>query len=132
MITKEYKEFIDKSPEQVIYFMIEESAAYIHHMGLKFINREIKPADVIKVQKDMEEVSERHNYLITTVKRFGVTELYEKKGDKQFSSIEYRRWYSHWDNWKKGLSNKDWAFVREKLSKGESFDELLPTTNWND
>lgn len=132
MINKEYKEFVEKASEPIIYFMIEEAAAYIHHMGLKFINKEIKPEHIIQVQKSIQEVSDRHKFLVNNAMRFGVNEIYEEKNGKSYSSLEYRRWYTHWDNWKKNLTNTQWETVRNKLAKGETFNDLLPTTKWND
>ena len=131
MLTEEYKNFVISAPEYLVYFMIDESSAYIHNMGLKFINKEIKPKDVVEVQKNINDVTEKHNFVMQTVIRFGLKTIYEEKDGKTYSSVEYRRWFAHWNNWKLGLPKKDWETVKIRLQQNQPLDELLPLKNWN-
>jgi len=133
------EKFISTCPEYNLYFFINECRAFISAMShdLREGKIDLDEEKKMLIAEDIKNVRETQEKAVEQTKRFGVdfkiVEEYDntlKKNVKKACS-EYKKWYRHWDNWKKSLSDENWDIIVTKIKKEESIEEFLPNKKWN-
>ena len=140
MKDEEYQEMIKNCSEVDLYLTIDGLGYFVWRMNHDLADGRICDNDKqrAEVDKDIQKVQKQLEETVPYCSRFGVDyELIEKENpitgrNVQVACDDYWKWYRHWDEWKKSLSDEQWDEFQSLKSKSESFDHLLPEKRWND
>lgn len=126
MLTEEEKIEIENHDECKLYFVIDAIGGFIwrtnHDIGHG--RYEMTPG----LQQDLERLSEVQKECLQQLSKFGI----DPESAKDRPNGDYWKWYTHWDNWKKEMSDEEWRNFDRKMSKLEDYSDLLPKTKWNE
>jgi hypothetical protein len=128
MIEDNKKEMILKMGEVDTYFLIDECGAFMWRMSHEMAHGRIPQESHAAVQEDINAVREIQVFAVDNLLRFGI----DPESAKDRENGDYWKWYTFWDDWKKGLSDEDWNAVNLLISKKESYEKYLPKTTWKD
>ena len=137
---KENKEFVETCSEHDLYFFIDECGAFSWRMNhdLNSGKIDVDEEGASAIRKDIEKVQEMLETSVEQVKRFGVDFHFVEventilAGTSRKACDEYWKWYRHWDNWKKELTNEQWDEMNAKMKRKESIEDFLPNKKWNE
>ena len=97
--------------EVFLYFLIDTLGGFIWRMNHTRSKGHIPDEDWPGVFEDVCQAHAEQKVAVGHIARFGVpTPILDDKG---VASPEYWEWFHHWDNWKKGMSDEQWARVAE-------------------
>jgi len=125
MLTEKEKQEIEGSNECKIYFTIDAIGGFIWRMNHDAGHGRLEITEGI--QKDLEHMSELQQFALQQLSKFGI----DPESAKDRVNGDYWKWYRHWDNWKKDMSNEEWRNFERKMSKEEDYSDLLPKDSWN-
>lgn len=125
-MTEEEKTKILGLGEIDTYFMIDECGAFMFRMTHDMNKGRIPEESHDAIKKDVEGVRELQRFAVDNLTRFEI----DPDSAKDKENGDYWKWYSFWDNWKKGLSDEDWRTVNRLMSNDESIEEYLPKGTW--
>lgn len=126
MLTEDEKAVIDGLDECKLYFTIDGIGGIIWRTGhdISHGRYEMTP----ELQKDLERLAENQQYALQQLTKFGI----DPESAKDRPNGDYWKWYTHWDNWKKKMSDEEWHNIDRKMLKNEDYSDLLPKTKWNE
>ena len=122
----EAKQQIDGFDEVMHYFYIDVIGGAIWRM-----NHDVSHGRMVmtsKIQEEMQELSELQQYSVQQLMEFGV----DPESTKDRIDGDYWKWYRHWDDWKKAMTDEEWEHFDNVMSKEEDYEELLPKNKWNE
>jgi len=125
MLSEEEKKEVEEYNECKLYFTIDAIGGFIWRMNHDISHGRIEMSEGI--QSDLEHLFEVQQYALQQLGKFGVDP--ESTNDRV--NGDYGKWYRHWDNWKKEMSNEEWRNFDHKMSKDEDYSDLLPKDSWN-
>jgi len=125
MTTEEQKQEIEGLNECKLYFTIDGIGGFIWRMNHDIGHGRIDMSPGIK--EDLERMSELQQHALQQLSKFGV----DPESAKDRPNGDYWKWYHHWDNWKKELSDEVWRDLDKKMSKDDDYSDLLPKDSWN-
>lgn len=119
-------EILKTATEVMLFFLIDGLG------GCKWRERHEYSDERMDITKEAFE--ENQEYYSAAIQKcveklpaFGVDP--ESVKDKEGS---YWKWYTHWKNWKEGMTQENWEIFDQKFSEEEPIEEFLPKTKWND
>lgn len=126
MLTEDEKVMIEGLDECKLYFTIDGIGGIVWRTGhdISHGRMEMTP----ELEKDLEHLGEYQKYAVQQLTKFGV----DPESAKDRPNGDYWKWYRHWDNWKKEMSDEEWRNLDRKMSKKEDISNMLPKTKWND
>ena len=127
-MTKKEKADILKMDEIDTYFFIDECGAFMWRMNHDMFHGRIEQEAHAAIKKDVAKIGVLQKFAADNLTRFGI----DPESVKDKKNGDYWKWYYFWDDWKKGLSDKDWNEVNRLMSNDEPFDKYLPKGNWKD
>jgi len=125
MLSEEQKQEIEGLDECKLYFAIDSIGDFIWRMNHNASHGRVEITEGI--QKDLELMFEYQQYALQQLIKFGVA----PESAKDRPDGDYWKWYGHWDNWKKEMSNEVWRNFDRKMSKDEDYSDMLPKEGWN-
>ena len=134
----DFKNFIETCSEHELYFMIDESGAFLHRMNHLISHGGIDQEHVEGVYKDIAAVNKMQGQGAEQTKRFGVdfslVEEYNEalKFNVKVPCPDYWKWLKHWNDWNESFNDETWDKFVTALDKKESVEEFLPKTKWNE
>jgi len=126
MTNKKMKKKIDGFDEVMHYFYIDVIGGAIWRM-----NHDVSHGRMImtpKLQKEMKEICGLQQYCAQQLTKFGI----DPKSAKNRPDGDYWKWYGHWDNWKKAMTDEEWQHFDSIMDKEEDYSDLLPKNKWNE
>ena len=120
------KELINGFDELTSYFFIDAIGGFIWRINHDASHGRI---DISKeMQDDLNKLSVEQQYCVSQLGRFGVN----PESTKNRPDGDYWKWFRHWDNWKKNMSDEVWEEFDNKMSNKEDFSDMLPKHKWNE
>jgi len=127
-ITEQEKTDLLKLNEQNSYFFINECGAFIWRMNHDMAHGRIPQESHRAIDEDIQKIRVLQKFVVdSNLPKFGVDP--ESVTDRKGS---YWKWFTFWDNWKKGLSDEDLNKVCDLVEKNKSIDEYLPKGTWQE
>lgn len=123
-ITEEDKVGISDLNEYESYFFIDECGAFIWRMSHDMSHGRIPESS--EIRNDIQKVAALQRFVVGTLTRFGI----DPETAKDKPNGDYWKWFTFWDNWKKGLTDQEWNELNRKLENKESVEDMLPFGNW--
>jgi hypothetical protein len=127
-MTEQVKADIIKLDEIDTYFFIDECGAFMWRMNHDMAHNRIPQEEHKTIDDEIAKIRILQKFAVDNLTRFGVNP--ETVNDRK--NGDYWKWYHFWDDWKKGLSDKDWNEVNHLMLNNEPFDKFLPEGNWKD
>jgi hypothetical protein len=126
MITETDKKKIEDFPEHIAYFFIDAIGGFLWRTNhdASHGRLDISPG----MQKDLDQMREQQEYCVQQLSKFGV----DPESAKDRTNGNYWKWFRHWDEWKKGMSDKEWNAFDKKMTAEEDISQLLPKQKWNE
>lgn len=109
-------------------FLIIDSighAWYTRHNARRFAKSEKEYEQIIA---DADEMSAKCKEAVAQTVRFGIQDPLGTVG----GSDDYRKWYSWWKNYIKGLPDDDWRRCDNAVCEGEDVSKWRPEGSWKD
>ena len=126
MIEEKDKKRIEEMPEYEAYFFIDAVGAFTWRMRHDAGHGRIEMTPELKAE--IERLLESQQYCAQQLSKFGV----DPESVKDRENGSYWKWYSHWDNWKKAMSDEEWYAFDKRMSAGEDISQYLPKQKWNE
>lgn len=126
MLTEEQKQEIEGLDECKLYFTIDGIGGIIWRTNhdISHGRYDMTP----EMEKDLEQLVEVQQHALQQLSKFGI----DPESAKDRVNGDYWKWYRHWDNWKKEMSDEEWRNLDRKMSKQEDVSDMLPKTKWNE
>lgn len=126
MLTEEQKQEIEGLDECKLYFTIDGIGGIIWRTNhdISYGRYDMTP----EMEKDLEQLVEVQQHALQQLSKFGI----DPESAKDRVNGDYWKWYRHWDNWKKEMSDEEWRNLDRKMSKQEDVSDMLPKTKWNE
>jgi hypothetical protein len=126
MINNKDKKKIEEMDELTSYFFIDMIGGILWRTAHDASHGrfDITP----EMQEELDNIREQQVYCVQQLSKFGI----DPESAKNRPDGDYWKWFTHWDNWKKGLSDSDWDEVNHLMSEKQSMDKYLPKNKWNE
>ena len=128
MKDEKFKQEIQEMNDYQTFFLIDECGAFIWRMSHDLARGKITDDSDGSIRKDIENVKEIQMFAVNNLKKFGI----DPESAKDKENGDYWKWYNHWNEWKKNMSDEDWRTLNWKLHCDEDVTELLPKNKWNE
>jgi hypothetical protein len=126
MITEADKKKIESFDEHIAYFFIDAIGGMIWRTNHDASHGKINMTP--EIQEDLDQMREQQQYCVQLLSKFGV----DPDSAKDRVNGNYWKWFTHWDNWKKNMSDDEWNAFDKKMSTDEDISQLLPKQKWNE
>ncbi len=81
-----------------------------------------------EIEIGLQELSEQQVFCVQQLTKFGI----DPESAKNRPDGDYWKWFTHWDEWKRNMSDEEWDILDTKMRNKEDISELLPKNKWNE
>lgn len=122
--------------ELEFFLYIQQLSQAIELATPRFImltNAGVNPLD-IKEDMDIETAETNKEMAVRELHKFGLTDpvVTKLKHVKAFYSLEFRRWYTWWEEYLNSLNEVELCDLEKAYINGESLLEWYPKGSWKD
>ena len=133
MLKKEQlAKMVGQGPEVLVYMAIEYIGGFIWRMNHDMAHGRIPQEDHASIDRDIASARPEQIELVKCLTRFGVESPLDEEDNP---TKDYRKWYSWWSQWHKGMPDEEWEELNAIIDQDMSDDEIArcrPEGRWQD